>query len=91
METVHDERSSLREAKLAPLSAQQEVYAVRFVNVDEGRLLNNDTTRMLKAARKYNTNLAAIRLTPHLQSLLPASPPTPTQSSSFTKPRRLPT
>jgi hypothetical protein len=38
METVHDERSSLKEAKLAPLLTPQEVDAERSVNVDGGRL-----------------------------------------------------
>ena len=34
--------------------------------------LNNDTKRMIRVARKYNTNLAAIRLTPRLRAQLPA-------------------
>ena len=34
--------------------------------------LNGDITRMLKVARKYNTNLAAIRLNPRLRAQLPA-------------------
>jgi ribonuclease HI len=35
-------------------------------------LLDNDTIRMLKAAKKHNTNLAAIRLSPNLRAQLPA-------------------
>ena len=34
--------------------------------------LNNDIVRMVTAAQKYDANLAAIRLTPQLKSLLPA-------------------
>jgi hypothetical protein len=34
--------------------------------------IDEDTTRMLKAAQKYNVNLAAIRLEPHLKAQLPA-------------------
>ena len=34
--------------------------------------LNNDMKRMMRIARKYNTNLAAIRLTPRLRAQLPA-------------------
>ena len=34
--------------------------------------LNCDIVRMVDIGRKHNTNLAAIRLTPHLRSLLPA-------------------
>ena len=34
--------------------------------------LNNDIVRMVEAGRKHNANLAAIRLSPHLRSLLPA-------------------
>ena len=34
--------------------------------------LNYDTIRMLKTAKKYNTNLAAIRLDPNLRAQLPA-------------------
>ena len=34
--------------------------------------LNDDIIRMIKTAKKHNTNLAAIRLTPHLRSELPA-------------------
>jgi len=33
--------------------------------------LNDDVKRMLKIARKYKTNLAAIRMTPHLLAQLP--------------------
>ena len=35
-------------------------------------ILNNNTIRMLKTARKYNVNLAAIRLSPQLRAQLPA-------------------
>jgi hypothetical protein len=35
-------------------------------------ILNNDTIRMLKAGRKYHTNLAAICLSPDLRGHLPA-------------------
>ena len=35
-------------------------------------LLNNSITRMLQAARKYNVNLAAIRISPQLRGQLPA-------------------
>ena len=35
-------------------------------------LLNNNTIRMLKAGRKYHTNLAAVRLSPDLRGQLPA-------------------
>ena len=35
-------------------------------------LLNNDIVRMLHVAKKYRTNLTAIRLTPHICSQLPA-------------------
>ena len=34
--------------------------------------LNDNTVRMIKVAKKYNTNLAAIRLTPNLRDQLPA-------------------
>lgn len=34
--------------------------------------LNSDTKRMLKTAQKYQVNLAAIRMTPHLLAQLPA-------------------
>jgi exonuclease III len=34
--------------------------------------MNNDTVRMVDAARKHKTNLAAIRLAPYLQHQLPA-------------------
>jgi ribonuclease HI/exonuclease III len=34
--------------------------------------MNNDTIRMLEAARKHKTNLAAIRIAPHLRHQLPA-------------------
>jgi hypothetical protein len=33
--------------------------------------LNNDIQRMIKVAKKYNTNLAAIQLTPNLSAQLP--------------------
>jgi hypothetical protein len=36
------------------------------------KLLNNDIIRMLKTGKKYNTNLAAIRLSVELRSQLPA-------------------
>jgi ribonuclease HI len=35
-------------------------------------LINNDTIRMIKMARKHKANLAAIRLTPNLRAQLPA-------------------
>lgn len=35
-------------------------------------LLDDDTVRMLKAAKKHHTNLAAIRLSPNLRAQLPA-------------------
>jgi hypothetical protein len=35
-------------------------------------LLNSDIIRMLKTAKKYGTNLAAIRISPHLKKQLPA-------------------
>ena len=34
--------------------------------------INNNTLKMMKMARKYNTNLAAICLTPNLRAKLPA-------------------
>lgn len=34
--------------------------------------IDEDTTRMLRAAQKYNVNLAAIKLKPHLKAQLPA-------------------
>lgn len=49
--------------------------------------LNNNITRMLAVGRKYNANLAAIRLTPNLQAQLPAwyhvaSEPAPIRSAA---------
>lgn len=35
-------------------------------------MLNNGIIRMLKVAKRYNTNLAAIRLSPGIQATLPA-------------------
>ena len=36
------------------------------------KILNKGTIRMIKVAKKYNTELAAIRLAPNLRALLPA-------------------
>ena len=62
----------------APMSTNPEARENTFLQnwnpITKGAraaIMGKDTSRMIKTARKYNTNLEALRLTPQIRSMLP--------------------